>query len=68
MKAKELKQKNEKELQRLLQEDREKLRQLKFDLSAGKVKNVREIRKTKKDIARIMTILNIKEKICQKDN
>ncbi|MBU2544840.1 50S ribosomal protein L29 [Patescibacteria group bacterium] len=62
MKAKELKQKNEKELQKLLQEDREKLRQLKFDLSAGKVKNVREIRKIKKDIARIMTILNIKNK------
>lgn len=62
MKAKELKQKSEKELQRLLQEDREKLRQLRFDLSAGKVKNVREIRKIKKDIARILTTL------CQKDN
>lgn len=62
MNAKELKQKNEKELQRLLQEDSEKLRQLKFDLSAGKVKNVREIRKIKKDIARILTVL------CQKDN
>lgn len=62
MKAKELKQKNKKELQKLLQEDREKLRQLKFDLSAGKVKNVRGIRKIKKDIARILTVL------CQKDN
>ena len=60
MKAKELKQKSEKELQRLLQEDREKLRQLRFDLSAGKVKNVREIRKIKKDIARIMTVLGSK--------
>lgn len=57
MKAKELKQKSEKELERLLLSDREKLRQLKFDLSAGKVKNVREIRKIKKDIARILTIL-----------
>lgn len=62
MKSKELKQKSKKELQRLLQEDREKLRQLRFDLSAGKVKNVREIRKIKKDIARIMTMLNIKNK------
>lgn len=61
-KAKELKQKSKKELQRLWQEDREKLRQLRFDLSAGKVKNVREIRKIKKDIARILTVL------CQKDN
>ena len=57
MKAKELKQKSKKELERLLLSDREKLRQLKFDLSAGKVKNVREIRKIKKDIARILTIL-----------
>jgi len=62
MKVKELRQKSKSELQRLLQEDREKLRQLRFDLSAGKVKNVREIRKIKKDIARILTIL------CRKEN
>ena len=62
MKTKELKQKSKTELQRLLQNDQEKLRQLRFDLSAGKVKNVREIRKIKKDIARILTIL------CQKEN
>ena len=62
MKVKELEQKQNKELYRSLQEKREKLRQLKFDLSAGKVKNVREIRKIKKDIARILTVL------CQKDN
>lgn len=60
MKIKELKQKSEKDLQGLLQEDRERLRQLKFDLSAGKVKNVREVRSIKKDIARILTILNNK--------
>ena len=34
----------------------EKLRQLRFDLSAGKVKNVREIRKFKKEIAQILTL------------
>jgi ribosomal protein L29 len=33
------------------------LRQLRFDLVSGKVKNVKEIRETKKDIARILTIL-----------
>ena len=58
MKAKELIQKSDKDLRRLLEEDREKLRQLKFDLSAGKVKNVREFRRVKKDIARILTVLN----------
>lgn len=40
-----------------LVEKREKLRQLRFDLVAGKIKNVREIREVKKDIARFLTIL-----------
>ena len=57
MKASELRQKSKSELQKLLQDNREKLRQLRFDLAAGKVKNVREVRKIKKDIARILTIL-----------
>ena len=60
MKAKEVRQRPKKELQKLLQDSREKLRQLRFDLVSGRVKNVREIRKIKKDIARILTIL------CQK--
>jgi large subunit ribosomal protein L29 len=60
MKTEELKQKSRKELQKLLQESQEKLRQFRFNLASGKVKNVREIRQTKKDIARIMTILNLK--------
>ena len=57
MKTKELQQKSKSELQKILSDNREKLRQLRFDLSAGKVKNVREVRKIKKDIARILTIL-----------
>lgn len=63
MKTKEFHQKSKSELQRLLQDSREKLRQLKFDLSAGKVKNVREIRRIKKDIARILTLLQNKEQL-----
>jgi len=59
MKIQELRQKNKVELQKILQDNREKLRQLRFDLAAGKVKNVREIRLIKKDIARILTILRI---------
>ncbi|MEK7071801.1 MAG: 50S ribosomal protein L29 [Patescibacteria group bacterium] len=47
------------EILKTLQEKREKLRQLRFDLSAGKVKNVREIRQIKKDVARILTSLKI---------
>ncbi|MFH1346772.1 MAG: 50S ribosomal protein L29 [Spirochaetota bacterium] len=37
---------------------REKLRKFKFDLSQGKVKNIKEIKKTKKAMARILTIIN----------
>lgn len=57
MKIKELKTKGKDELQKMLEDDREKLRQLRFDLSAGKVKNVREIRKIKKEVAQILTLL-----------
>jgi ribosomal protein L29 len=60
MKISEFKQKPKKELQRLLRTNQDKLRQLRFDLASGKVKNVREIRQIKKDIARILTTL------CQK--
>lgn len=46
------------ELQKNLNEYREKLRKLKFDLAQGKVKNIREIKDIKKAIARILTIMN----------
>lgn len=63
IKVSELRQKSKEELQRLLIENRERLRGLKFDLASGKVKNVREIRMLKKDIAKILTIL-----ACPKNN
>lgn len=53
----ELRQKSKNELQRMLQSLQERSRQLRFDLAAGKIKNVREIRKIKKEIARILTLL-----------
>jgi len=58
----ELSQKPKEELEKFLQDSREKLRQLKFDLSSGKVKNVKGIRQVKKDIARILTIFSQKQK------
>ena len=61
MKIIELRQKPKNELQTLLSEKRERLRQLRFNISSGKVKNVREIRMIKKDIARILTILKIEK-------
>ena len=57
MKIKELRQKTAKELKELLTEDQHKLGQLKFDLAAKKLKNVRQIRELRKEIARIITIL-----------
>jgi len=45
------------ELQKNLNEYREKLRKLKFDLAQGKVKNIKEIRETKKMIARILGLI-----------
>lgn len=57
MDIKELKQLNKEELVKKSQDDREKLRQMRFDLAGGKVKDVREIREIKKEIARIMTLL-----------
>ena len=57
MKIKELRQKPEKELRELLDEDRHKLGQLKFALASKKLKNHRQIRELRKEIARIITIL-----------
>ena len=43
------------ELAKLALDFREKLWQSKIDLMSGKVKNIKEIRAMKKDIARILT-------------
>jgi ribosomal protein L29 len=52
---------NTKELQKQLNDNRDKLWSLKTDLVSGKVKNVREIKKLKRDIARILTVMKSKE-------
>ncbi len=57
MKIDKLQNKSRLELKKLIANKREKLRVLRFHLAGGKLKNVREVRQTKKDIARILTIL-----------
>ena len=57
MKSKELRQYAKKELEEMLLKNRKKLDELRFALSSGKVKNIREIRAIKRDIARINTII-----------
>lgn len=56
-KIRELRLKSEKELRDTLLGLREKLRDLRFNLAGGKVKNIREIRQTKRDIARTSTLI-----------
>jgi ribosomal protein L29 len=55
-----LKGKGEIELQKDLKTFQEKLRDLKLDLAAGKVKNIKEIKNLKKVVAKIMTLINNK--------
>ena len=60
MKLVELRKKTEKELKDMETNLKEKGRDLRFQLAAGKIKNVREIRLTKKSIARLLTVLTEK--------
>jgi len=60
MKAKELRQKTEKELNDLLIEKNLKFGKLKFDLASKKLKNVMQIKELRREIARIKTIIKDK--------
>jgi large subunit ribosomal protein L29 len=57
MKAKEIREKSENELKKDLVELRNKKAKMRFDISAKQIKNHREARKVKKNIARILTLL-----------
>ncbi len=62
MEFKELQKKNEGDLQALLAKEREKLRVERFRDANKQLKNVRELRNLKKEIARILTLINVKKK------
>lgn len=55
---KEFKNKTEKELQKLLGEKRVALRNFRFSVAGSKIKNVKEGSTLRKDIGRILTLLN----------
>lgn len=59
-KIKDFKKMEQKELLQVLAKNREKLLKFRFDLTSGKLKNIKEIKETKKDIARILTVLKEK--------
>lgn len=55
----EIKNKSEKELHDLLQEQRAALRALRFKSHDGQLKDVRNIRETRQNIARILTAVKV---------
>ena len=57
MKAKELQKRSGQELQKLLNDKKSRVVELKMNIASGNVKNVSEMREVKKDIARVYTIL-----------
>ncbi len=57
----ELKNRSAEELAGLVKINSEKLRGLKFDLAAGKVKDINPIRTVRKDIARMKTFIRQSE-------
>jgi len=62
MEFKEIIKKTIQELQKLLSESREKLRELRFKDGGKQLKNVREIRQIRKLIAQTLTLIN-KDKV-----
>ncbi len=58
--TKDLKQKSDQDLKKLLVEKRGNLRDFYFSVAGGKVTNVKAARNLRKDIARIFTILRLK--------
>ena len=57
MKTLELRKKDKKELEKTVFELRKKLSDLRFKFSSGKLKNEKEIRNSRREIATILTIL-----------
>lgn len=60
MKKISVKDKNKEELMNQYKELRSKLVKLNFDLGANKLKDVSQLKKVKKDIARLLTEINSK--------
>lgn len=61
MEMMELRKKSDVELKRLLSSERERLRDLRFRVNAGQLKNVRDIRHCRSTIAQVLTLLKQKK-------
>ena len=62
MEAKEIREKNKEEIKKLLAEKRMLARKLRFDIASKQTKDHRDCREAKKDVAKLLTILNEMEK------
>jgi len=65
MEVKELRKKNKSNLHKLLADEREKLRVLRFKDANKQLKDIRELRVTKKTISKILTLLNVEEEVVE---
>jgi len=60
MKTADLRKKSEKGLQLLLTQEREKLRKIRFQLAVGQLKEISQMKKSRKAIAQLLTLLKEK--------
>ncbi|MFA5178339.1 MAG: 50S ribosomal protein L29 [Candidatus Paceibacterota bacterium] len=60
MKRKDLTKNTIEELSKELEDLRNKIKELRFKASSGSLKNVKEFKESKKQVARILTIINNK--------
>jgi len=68
MKVKELRDKSKEELKNLLDQEVSKLSQIRFSAKSNQTKDYKEIKRLKKKIARILTLLKEKELNKELDN
>jgi len=61
-----LKEKNDQDLEKLLLEKRNALRNFRFNTSSSKLKNVKEGKTVRKDIARVLTEITMRKKAVAK--
>ena len=61
MKIKELRIKSADDLRREILDKKKELEKLRFDLAIKKIKNYNKIKETKKDIAKILTVMSEKK-------
>jgi len=68
MNIQELRTKPVKELHKTLQQNRDKLRDLRFRVAQKQVKNIREIREVKRTIARVLMLIKKQSQKVNKDS